>query len=130
MKSTRSANETENQPVATNVQEGSEDIPGAVHTGEAQPESKQASLTVPIIESMRGTSEGNIEDEEFDCDEKNGMLRNNVARHMWSVCMRLMTEKKRDENEETISGGEELKTTILCLATIYAWFMTAMECLG
>lgn len=38
--------------------------------------------------------------------------------------------EKHEANDQDYSGGEKLETTIMCLAKIYAWNLTVMECLG
>lgn len=72
------------QPEGRTQTEGSDDVPGTIHTGEAQPESEQVSMYVPHMKSVGGNAECNDErEEEVDGDTKYGMFRNMTARHVW-----------------------------------------------
>lgn len=63
-------------------------------------------------------------------DEKSQMFRNNAVRHLWSEYMMLMRSEKQDEDEDKSSCGEELESTILCIARLDEWIMTVLEVLG
>lgn len=84
-------------------------------------------MSVPAIERGAGNLGCNNEDEkQVDADEKYGMFKSNAARHVWSEYMRLMTSEKRDEYKENSDGGEEIKSTVLCISRIDVWIRTVL----
>lgn len=68
MECTGSENETKHQPVATTTPDENDDVPGAIHPGDAQWEREQAVMSVQPMESVGQNSGGNDDDDDDDVD--------------------------------------------------------------
>lgn len=83
MEGATSAIETQHQAVATPAPEEEDDVAGTIHPTDAQQYSEQHVLSVPPMESVVRSWEGNDEEGKVDGEEKHVIVTKNATKNVW-----------------------------------------------